>query len=41
MKITIEFNINTKDYKEYESILDDFLYNLDELGYSEIKIVEN
>ena len=41
MTIQITFNICKSDYNEYENILDNFLYDLRELGIIDVDILEN
>ena len=40
IKIKIEFELNKKDYKSYEYVLNDFELSMGELGY-DIEITEN
>lgn len=40
MKITIEFNISDKDYKQYEGMIEDFLFDIYDIT-KEVVIKEN
>lgn len=40
MNITIEFNISDKDYKRYESMIEDFLFDIYEIT-KEVIVKEN
>lgn len=39
-KIKIEFTINNADYDDYQNILQDFEYGMNEIGYSDLEITE-
>lgn len=41
MKVTITFNVSDEQYDDYESIIDEFTNNLDEVGISEIDVHED
>ena len=41
MNIQINFKIKKRDYDEYESILQEFLNYMAQLGYDEIEIIES
>ena len=40
-QVTITFKVPNLVYKDYESILDEFLNNLDELGVEDIDTTED
>ena len=40
LKIKIEFTIKKTDYDDYQSVLQDFEYGMDEIGYSDLEITE-
>lgn len=40
LKIKIEFPIKKTDYDDYQNVLQDFEYGLDEIGYSDLEITE-
>ena len=40
MKIEINFELKDKDYSQYERILQDFLNNMNNIGYPNIDIME-
>ena len=40
MKVKIEFNINERDYDQYEGILQEFLHYMSQLGYDKIDVTE-
>ena len=39
-KIKIEFTINNTDYDDYQNVLQDFEYGMNEIGYSDLEITE-
>ena len=39
-KIKIEFTINNTDYDDYQNVLQDFEYSMNEIGYSDLEITE-
>lgn len=41
MKITIDFEINKRDYDQYEGILQEFLNYMSDLGYTDIEVIES
>ena len=40
-KVTITFNIDETGYNTYEDILDTFLNDMDNIGVSNIDVIEN